>query len=172
LDLSQLATFAGYNSSEAQNAAAVNGLPVYVAEVDANKKLVKMVSFKISGILDYGSVVQGSLTGTVAFATDQDVENLNPTSSDTKTFTVSIDGGAAVPVTITFSDYTPASITTKIEGALSAAGESALFGYDANNHIVITSASSGFGSTVEVGGTDAALIFGAHPTIVNGSSVG
>lgn len=148
-----------------QSASAVNGIWLLLAQVDNQDRLVKYKTIQVFGITDYVGSTHGTLTGTVAI-TDKYVENLNPLSSDTRTFDVTVDG-TSYTIVITFNDYTRGLLSMKITNA-----GNILVDYDSSGHIVLTSGSFGPDSKISVSGNDAALIFGTSPILVSGKDVG
>jgi len=174
LDLSTAASIDGSNPSQAQDAAAVNGLNLYVAEVDANNKIVKFVSIPITCIVDYVSATDGSLTGTVSFPTDShlvsdsDSSVVNAVDGQSRSFTISVDGGAAVTINISAGIGSVIDLINAIQAPIQ---HVAVVTIGANNCIQIVSGSTtgGTSSKIVLSGNYQAF-FGTSPKIVNGTN--
>ncbi len=155
------------------NAAIAHPMFMYIAEINADKIIVSLISFHPTNVLDYAAASNGYIKGTVSFAKDADPwggmgsaisEVLNGID---RTFTVTVNGGTPITVTISSSVYNNSQFFNAIYSKVQ---EVAYVSFDESGYLVITSRTGGTNSKVTVSGADAALFFGASPKKVTGTA--
>jgi flagellar hook protein FlgE len=113
------------------------------------------------------AATNATVTGNAALPSD--LSSLN-----SKSFTVSYDGGAANTITIGATDFTsssaPSDVVSNVQAQLDTSFGSGVMtaSVDASGHLVIKAATAGSHS-IAVGGTDVADFLGAAPAAVSGT---